>query len=158
MELFKIQAKLFGEIEFASATDDHYDDYDVTLGGKKMTITLTIDEGFVDSGNIKMIEGMLDHIPEMHKKAKLTILNDIGSNEVIRFYVECYFGVDSIDEIDEANKKMIAEKLEPETIAIDYLSDEKIYCRFDFTLSDTDEILVISFDTKYEICHITHES
>ena len=60
-----------------------------------MTVTLSIDEGFVDSGNIKMVEGLLDHIPEMHKKAKLNILNDMGTNNVIKFYVECYFDVDS---------------------------------------------------------------
>ena len=157
MELFKIQTKLFGEIEFTSATG-LYDDYDVSFGVNKTTVALSIDAEFAHSGNIKIVEGLLDRIPEMREKAKLKILNDMDSNEVIKFYFEHYFDVDSINKLDEANKKMIVKKLEPKTIAIDYLKDEKIYCRFDFALSDTDEILVISFDTKYEICHITHES
>ena len=157
MEHFKIQTKLFGQLEF---THEHglYDDFDVILDGNELNIALYIDEGFVDNENLKIIEDLLNHIPIMYKKAKQAIFNEMDSNKVIKFYTECYFEADSIDEVDETNRKLITEKIEPKAIAIDFLDDDKIYCRFDFTLSDTDEILVISFDTRYEICYITHES
>jgi hypothetical protein len=172
MEYFKFQTKLFGEIEITH-TGGLFNDYDIALGGNEMKITLSIDENFVDANNIKIIKNLLEHIPEMYQKAKLTILDKMDSNELIKFFIECYFEendtgklyeeyheIFDVDSTAEVTKKMAAKKLEPRMIAIDYLKGDKIQCRFDFSLPEeyTDELLVISFDTQYEICHITHES
>ena len=166
MELYKIKTKLFGEIE-VSQTDGLTEDYGIILEDKEMNIELQIFENVVDSDSVKAVEDMLNHIPEMYKKAKKTILADMESNPFVKSFIEFYmdeldeysdiFDVDSTDEVSEI---MVAEKLESRGIFLSHDNNGRIECTFDFSLPEeyTDQLLVIRFNIQYEISDITWES
>ena len=179
MELYTIQTKLFGEIKITNA-GGLYDYYDVILNGSKMKVLLSIeidDEGdFVDNDDVIIIENILNHIPDMYKKAKSTISDEMDSNEVIKSFIEYYFDeydieppeecfkIFGVNSIAELSKEAFAEKLEPRMIFVERsterYSNSNIHCCFDFSLPKefSDQLLVVCFNAKYEIYDIAWES
>ena len=166
MSTYTLETKLFGEIE-VTQSDGLIADFDIVLGGKDMSVNFQVFEDVANDDTIEIIENMLDNIPLMYEKGKEIILTEKESNAIIKSFIEDYF--DDIDEYaelfdvnssNEITTTMIAKNLEPRSIFITNDNDDMIDCIFDFSLSEeyTDQLLVISFNDKYEICHITHES
>jgi len=172
MSTYTIDTKLLGEIEVTQSYGI-VEDFDITLGGKDMTIHFQIFEDVADDSTIETVEDIIDNIPLMYEKGKNAIIDGMESNAVIKDFIDEYFYDDELDVyldffgVDSADKitaLMLAEKLEPRAIVIaDVLvkgKDSMIDCSFDFALPEeyTDQLLVIRFNDKHEIYQITHES
>ena len=168
MDAYTLDTTLFGEIEITQS-NGLFEDFDIILGGKSMTVTLNIVEDVATDNAMKIVEDMLNNIPIMYEKGKKVILDGKDSNALIESFISLYFshydigsyldffGVDSKNGVTTT---MIAERLEPRTISIGNDKDSMIDCTFDFSLPPeyTDQLLVIRFDEKNEICFIAHES
>jgi|GEM_PF-2124330 len=174
MGKYKLETKLFGEIEVSQKEIynpgdypiAHYESYELVLNEKEKIVDLHI-FNVLTNDNIKTIEDMLNNVPQMYEEGKKAIFNGKDSNELIKYYV--YFHIEELDEIhelfdvdsnDKISFEMFVEKLDLRAIAINVDKENGIDCTLDFSLQKeySDELLVVSFNDKHEIYSITHES
>lgn len=166
MKKYEFNTALFGKLE-VPAKEGFFEEYEITLERKTLTLDLYFEEGFLNDENVNTVSGLLEHIPQMYRKGRDFIAEQKESSTLIQFFIQDQienlmtitevFGVETKDEI---TTEMFVEKLEPRLIRIGLNSEKKIDCTFDFSLpmEHSDELLVVSFDEQYEVCDLSHES
>ena len=174
MSIYKLETELFGEIEvtqndFYTDIDGsiiHYKSYKLVLNEKEQSVNLCLFNVFTDD-NIKTIEDMLNHIPQMYEMGKKAIFDGRDSDETIKEFID--FHLEELDSVNEAfgfdsndkmSSEMLIEQLELRSIAIHMDDDNTPDCALDFMVPEgyTDELLVVYFNSHQEICNITNES
>ena len=96
MGTYSINTKLFGEIEITQSYG-LVADYDIVLDGKDMAVHFQIFEDVVNDSTVKIIENMIENIPQMYEKGKKAIIDGMESNAVIKDFIGDYFYDDDVD-------------------------------------------------------------
>lgn len=166
MKNYEFDTTLFGKLE-VPADEGIFEEYEITLEGKNLTLDLYVEEDFLNEENAVTVSGLLEHIPQMYRKGREVIAERKESNGRIQFFIqdqmenlETLTEIFDVETTAEITTEMFIEKLEPRLIRIGLNSKSMVDCAFDFSLpvEHSDELLVVSFDPQYEVDDISHES
>ncbi|MBC1432070.1 DUF2004 domain-containing protein [Listeria welshimeri] len=140
----------------------------IPLDGKNVTLDFDVFEGITSEVVFQDIVTLTDQIPKLYIKAKKTILEQFGENNIISFYFDYHIDnmpnevleITQVDTFKKISSKLLVDKLVLSKAWFSLNLDDEIELTFDFTLlpNDSDELLVVRFNRNEEIIDLSHES
>ncbi|MCL2023092.1 MAG: DUF2004 domain-containing protein [Oscillospiraceae bacterium] len=162
----KLSTTLFGEI-IVPYEEGVFQDCTLTLDEKETTFNLYLMEKSITDTLTKTVVKFLDNLPLLYQKAKAAVLSSTDS-ELLSYFTEFHLEeladellpLFSVDSADEITKEMFLSALKLRGVRIGLNNQNELDCVLDLCLDEeiTDELLVIYFDTQFEITDMSHES
>ncbi|ADB67229.1 DUF2004 domain-containing protein [Listeria monocytogenes] len=162
-----LTTKLLGTLSYTQENGTMMDAV-IPLDGKEVKVDYSIFEKLTSEDYFKDIVTLTDQIPELHLKAKKTILEQFDGNDTLTIYFDFHtdelpkevLEVTECDALENVTKEILIDKLVLSGVWFSENANNELDLTFDFKLLPevSDELLVVRFNTNGEITELTHES